>query len=175
LKCPETGRGTTSYPVRHFKNRHHIDINADYQALPLQPTSFFGTVAGAMASAAISAITQTAGKLILTMNIVSQIRQILSLPQAKPVSDSGIQVELFIANRFTDAIYTERIPSLPTGFSLFRPDSLSSDRILSLPTGFCLFRPDSVYSGRILSILNGCRTSEAFQVNLYSYAVPSVR
>jgi hypothetical protein len=45
LKCPETGRGATSYPIRHLKNRHQIDLNADHQALPLQPTSFFGTVA----------------------------------------------------------------------------------------------------------------------------------
>ena len=25
LKCPETGRGATSYPIRHLKNRHFID------------------------------------------------------------------------------------------------------------------------------------------------------
>ena len=50
LKCPETGRGATSYPIRHLKNRHFIDLNADHQALPLQLTSFFGTVAGAAAS-----------------------------------------------------------------------------------------------------------------------------
>src|SRR6266480_5725769 len=24
LKCPETGRGATSYPIRHLKNRHFI-------------------------------------------------------------------------------------------------------------------------------------------------------
>jgi hypothetical protein len=36
LKCPETGRGATSYPIRHLKNRHIIDLNADHQALPLQ-------------------------------------------------------------------------------------------------------------------------------------------
>jgi len=65
LKCPETGKGATSYPIRHLKNRHFIDLNADHQALPLQPTSFFGTVAGAAASA----VTQTAGKLISTMNM----------------------------------------------------------------------------------------------------------
>ncbi len=32
--------------------------------------------------------------------------------------------------------------------------------------------PDTVISGRIWFIPNGCRTSEAFQVYLYSYAVP---
>jgi hypothetical protein len=69
LKCPKTGRGATSYPIRHLKNRHFIDLTADHQALPLQPTSFFGTVAGAAASAAASAVTQTAGKLISTMNM----------------------------------------------------------------------------------------------------------
>jgi DNA-directed RNA polymerase subunit RPC12/RpoP len=69
LKCPETGKGATSYPIRHLKNRHLIDLNADHQALPLQPTSFFGTVAGAAASAATAAVTQTAGKLISTMNM----------------------------------------------------------------------------------------------------------
>jgi aspartate oxidase len=69
LKCSETGKGVISYLVRHLKNRHHIDINADYQALSLQPTSFLGTVAGAMAGAATSAITQTAGKLISIMNM----------------------------------------------------------------------------------------------------------
>jgi DNA-directed RNA polymerase subunit RPC12/RpoP len=51
LKCPETGKEAPSYPIRHLKNRHFIDLNADHQALPLQPTSFFGTVAGAAASA----------------------------------------------------------------------------------------------------------------------------
>jgi len=56
LKCPETGRGATSYPIRHLKNRHFIDLNADHQALPLQLTSF-GTVAGAVAGAAASAAT----------------------------------------------------------------------------------------------------------------------
>src|SRR5271170_2820351 len=69
LKCSETGRGATSYPIRHLKNRHSINLNADHQALPLQPTSFFGTVAGAVAGAAASAVTQTAGKLISTMNM----------------------------------------------------------------------------------------------------------
>jgi hypothetical protein len=72
LKCPETGREATSYPIRHLKNRHFIDLNADRQALPLQPT-FFGTIAGAVAGAAASvattAVTQTAGKLISTMNM----------------------------------------------------------------------------------------------------------
>ena len=57
LKCPETGRGATSYPIRHPKNRHFIDLNADHQALLLQLTSLFGTVAGAVAGAAASAAT----------------------------------------------------------------------------------------------------------------------
>jgi hAT family C-terminal dimerisation region len=57
LKCPETGRGATSYPIRHLKNRHFIDLNADHQALTLQPTSIFGTVAGAVAGTAASAAT----------------------------------------------------------------------------------------------------------------------
>src|SRR5213078_4698274 len=82
LKCPETGKGATSYPIRHLKNRYRIDLNADHQAFPLQPTSFFGTVAaaavagaaasavaGAAASAATGAVTQTVGKLILIINI----------------------------------------------------------------------------------------------------------
>src|SRR5436305_12185808 len=69
LKCPETGRGATSYPMRYLKNRHRIDLNADHQALPSQSTSFFGTVVGAAASAATVAVTQTAGKLILIMNM----------------------------------------------------------------------------------------------------------
>jgi hypothetical protein len=69
LKSPETGSGATSYPIRHLKSRHFIDLNADHQALPLQPTSFFGIVAGAAASAATAAVTQTAGKLISTMNM----------------------------------------------------------------------------------------------------------
>ena len=56
LKCPETGRGPTSYPICHLKNRHFIDLNADHQALLLQLTSF-GTVAGAVAGAAASAAT----------------------------------------------------------------------------------------------------------------------
>ena len=51
LKCPETGRGATSYPIRHLKNSHFIDLSADHQALPLQLTSF-GTVAGAVAGTA---------------------------------------------------------------------------------------------------------------------------
>ena len=57
LKCPETGRGATSYPIRHHQNRHFIDLNVDHQALPLQLISFFGTVAGAVAGAAASAAT----------------------------------------------------------------------------------------------------------------------
>ena len=69
LKYPETGRGATSYPIRHLKNRHRINLNADHQALLLQPTSFFGTVAGATASAATSTVTQTISKLISIMNI----------------------------------------------------------------------------------------------------------
>ena len=56
LKCPETGRGATSYPIRHLKNRPFIDLNADHQALPLQLTSF-GTAAVAVAGAAASAAT----------------------------------------------------------------------------------------------------------------------
>src|SRR5437763_10211192 len=44
-------------------------------------------------------------------------------------------------------------------------DTLSSDRILSLPTGFCLFRPDSVSSDRMQDI-------RGVQASLYSYAVP---
>ena len=51
LKCPETG---TSYPIRHLKNRHFINLNADHQALPSQSTSFFGTVAGAVAGLYLS-------------------------------------------------------------------------------------------------------------------------
>jgi hypothetical protein len=35
LECPETGRGATSYAIRHLKNRHFINLNADHQALPL--------------------------------------------------------------------------------------------------------------------------------------------
>jgi hypothetical protein len=57
LKCPETGRGATSYPIRHLKNRHFIDLNADHQALPCQLAFFFGTGAGAVAGAATSAAT----------------------------------------------------------------------------------------------------------------------
>ena len=69
LKCPETRKGATSYLVCHLKNYHHIDINIDYQALPLQPISFLGTIAEAMAGTATSAITQIAGKIISTINI----------------------------------------------------------------------------------------------------------
>jgi hypothetical protein len=57
LKCPGTRRGATSYPIRHPKNRHFINLNADHQALLLQLTSLFGTVAGAVAGAAASAAT----------------------------------------------------------------------------------------------------------------------
>jgi hypothetical protein len=57
LKCPETGGGATSYPIRHPKNRHFIDLNADHQALLLQLISLFGTVAGAVAGDAASAAT----------------------------------------------------------------------------------------------------------------------
>src|SRR5436190_22592552 len=39
-------------------------------------------------------------------------------------------------------------------------------------TGFCLFQTDIISSGRVLFIPSGCWTSEAFQVYLYSYAVP---
>src|SRR2546421_2907892 len=45
-------------------------------------------------------------------------------------------------------------------------------RILSIPDGYCLFRTDIISSGRVLFIPSGCWTSEAFQVYLYSYAVP---
>ena len=30
LKSPETSRGATSYPIRHLKNRHRINLNADH-------------------------------------------------------------------------------------------------------------------------------------------------
>jgi len=50
LKCAEGGGGKTRYPIRHF-----IDLNTDDQALPVQQTSFFRTVAGV----ATSAIRQT--------------------------------------------------------------------------------------------------------------------
>jgi hypothetical protein len=70
LKCPENGGRATSYSIRHLKNRHFIDLNADHQAFLSQPTFFFETVADAAASAATAAVTQTAGKLISTINIV---------------------------------------------------------------------------------------------------------
>src|SRR5213078_2089083 len=50
-------------------------------------------------------------------------------------------------------------------------DTLVSDRIPSIPDGYCLFRTDTVHSGRVQSIPSGCRTSEAFQAHLYSSAV----
>src|SRR2546429_4403475 len=50
LKCPERGRGATSYPICHPKNRHFFDPNPHPQTLPLQPTSLFGTVARAAPS-----------------------------------------------------------------------------------------------------------------------------
>jgi hypothetical protein len=77
-KCPETGRGATSYTIRHLKNRHFIGLNADHQALPLQPTSFFRTVASVAASTATAAVTQTAGELISTLNM-NRFRYLLIL------------------------------------------------------------------------------------------------
>ena len=87
---------------------------------------------------------------------------------------SGIQVEPFIAKSRS---------SPPSTFIIFHkrqssqapsqaPDSVYSGRILSLPDGYHLFRTDIISSGRVLFIPSGCWTSEAFQVYLYSYAVP---
>ena len=83
-------------------------------------------------------------------------------PRAKPISVSGIQVEPFITIINIYHIYHKR--------------QLSQDRlryrILSIPDGYYLFRTDIFSSGRVFFIPSGCRTSEAFQVYLYSYAVP---
>jgi hypothetical protein len=85
--------------------------------------------------------------------------EFLLSPRAKPISDSGIQVEPFIANQFTPSLATPDINHI-------------RQRMQPIPNGYILFRPDSVSSERILFIPNGCWTSEAFQVNLYSYAIP---
>src|SRR2546423_3445347 len=83
---------------------------------------------------------------------------------------SGIQVEPFIAK--------SRLLLLSTFITFYKrqssqvPDSVYSGRILSLPDGYHLFRTDIISSGRVLFIPSGCWTSEAFQVYLYSYAVP---
>src|SRR6266536_728752 len=52
------------------------------------------------------------------------------------------------------------------------PDSVYSGWILSLPDGYHLFWTDIISSGQVLFIPSGCWTSKAFQVYLYSYAVP---
>src|SRR5947199_2854800 len=97
--------------------------------------------------------------------------------RAKPISvkwNSGRAVhrqEPFITTINIHHISQTSIVS-GTGFCLFRTDTVSSGRISSLPDGYHLFRTDIISSGRVLFIPSGCWTSEAFQVYLYSYAVP---
>jgi hypothetical protein len=51
LKISEAGGGATSHAVRQLKNHHHLDLNADEQAIPIRPTSLFNSVATAATAA----------------------------------------------------------------------------------------------------------------------------
>ena len=64
LKVPETGNGATSHPMRHLRNRHHIDPSDESVVPPTQP-SILSTVAKAAGSAAA----KTAKALISTLDI----------------------------------------------------------------------------------------------------------
>src|SRR5947207_9191698 len=92
-------------------------------------------------------------------------------PRAKPILVSRIQVEPFIAkSRFSPIVFVHhsqhQTPTiLGNGYTRFRPDSVYSERIQSIPDGFCSFRTDAGHPRRFRYIY-------AFQVNLYSYAVP---
>jgi hypothetical protein len=47
LKISEAGGGATSHAVRYLKNQHHLDLDADEQAIPATLTSLFSSVATA--------------------------------------------------------------------------------------------------------------------------------
>ena len=77
LKISEAGGGATSHAVRHLKNHHHLDLNADEQAIPIRPTSLFNSVATAATavvatglSQAATSTVQTAKALISTLDII---------------------------------------------------------------------------------------------------------
>jgi hypothetical protein len=84
---------------------------------------------------------------------VSQIRQILSLPQAKPILDRSHSSPSSHCHKRQSS----QISSQAT-------DTFSSDRILPIPDGCYLFRTDSVHSGRMQDIRRRF-------AGVYSYAV----
>jgi len=59
LKISETG-GATSHAVRHLKNNHHLDLDADEQAIPAKPTSLFSSLAITTTTAATTGLSQAA-------------------------------------------------------------------------------------------------------------------
>src|SRR5271155_2199771 len=87
LKCPETGRGSTSYPIRHLKNRHFIDLNADHQALPLQLTSFFGIVAG---------VDSSKGVLVTVMNYTGDVLNFGVAVEKAKARNPKMQIETLV-------------------------------------------------------------------------------
>ena len=51
MKISEAGGSAISHAVRHLKNRHHLDLDADEQGIPIRPTSLFSSVATAATTA----------------------------------------------------------------------------------------------------------------------------
>src|SRR3954447_16264421 len=66
LKVSEAGGGATSHAVRHLKNHHHLDLNADEQAIPVRPTSLFNSVATAATAAVATGLSQAATSTVRT-------------------------------------------------------------------------------------------------------------
>jgi hypothetical protein len=50
LKISEARGGATSHAVRHLKNYHYLNLDADEQAIPVRPISLFNNVATAAAA-----------------------------------------------------------------------------------------------------------------------------
>src|SRR5271156_557519 len=66
LKISKAGGGATSHAVRHLKNHHHLDLNADEQAIPVRPTSLFNSVATAATAVVATGLSQAATSTVRT-------------------------------------------------------------------------------------------------------------
>src|SRR5271163_420870 len=65
LKISEAG-GATSHAVRHLKNHHHLDPDADEQAIPVRPTSLFSSVTTAATATVATGLSQAATSTVRT-------------------------------------------------------------------------------------------------------------
>jgi hypothetical protein len=80
LKISEARRGATSHAVRHLKNYHYLNLDADEQATPVRPNSLFSNVATAATAVVTTGLSQAvistvrpAKALILILDMVRSI------------------------------------------------------------------------------------------------------